>query len=71
MDNEDTSVIAFCGLAVSILTAVIGAINHKRIRSECCGSKGQISFDIDTTSPVMKPTLELKSVPAIDEATKP
>ena len=67
MDNEDTSVIALCGLAVSILTAIIGAINHKRIRSECCGTNGQISFDIDSTSPVMKPTLEIKSVPPIDE----
>jgi hypothetical protein len=71
MDNQDTSVIALCGLAVSILTAIIGAINHKRIRSECCGTKGQISFDIDSTSPVMKPTLELKSVPPIDEVAKP
>ena len=52
MDNQDTSVIALCGLAVSILTAVIGAINHKRIRSNCLGAKGEISIDIENTTPV-------------------
>ncbi len=71
MDNQDTSIIAFCGLAVSILTAIVGAINHKRIRSECCGAKGQVSFDIDTTSPVVGSKENKSIVPIIDEATKP
>jgi hypothetical protein len=68
MDNQQTSIIAFCGLAVSVLTAIVGAINHKRVRSECCGAKGQVSFDIDTTSPVIVPKDGNKSiVPVIDE----
>jgi hypothetical protein len=51
MDNATTTVIAFSGFAISILTAVIGAINHKRIRSNCCGKVAEASLDIETTTP--------------------
>lgn len=70
MDSQQASIVAFCGLAVSVVTAIIGAINHKRIRSECCGAKGQVSFDIDTTSPVIVPKENKIAIPVIDEATK-
>jgi hypothetical protein len=51
MDNSTTTVIAFSGFAVSVLTAVVGAINHKRIRSNCCGKTADLSIDIETTTP--------------------
>lgn len=54
MDSQSTGIIAFCGLAVSILTAVIGAINHRRIRSNCCGKEMSASLDIESTSPQLK-----------------
>lgn len=52
MDNATTTVISFCGFAVSILTAIIAAINHKRIRSSCCGKEIVASIDIESTTPV-------------------
>jgi hypothetical protein len=51
MDNATTTVISFCGFAVSILTAVVAAINHKRIRSSCCGKEIIASLDIESTTP--------------------
>ena len=51
MDNSTTVVISFCGFAVSILTAVVAAINHKRIRSSCCGKEIVASLDIESTTP--------------------
>jgi hypothetical protein len=52
MDAQQASIVAFCGLAVSVITAIVGAINHKRIRSNCLGAKGEISIDIENTTPV-------------------
>jgi hypothetical protein len=52
MESQATSIVALCGLAVSVLTAVIGAINHRRIRSNCCGKEVVASIDIENTSPV-------------------
>jgi hypothetical protein len=51
MDDSSTTVIAFCGFAISILTAVVTAINHKRIRSNCCGKEIAASLDIESTTP--------------------
>jgi hypothetical protein len=44
-------------LIVSIVGTVIAAINHKKIRSNCCGRKVEMSIDIqDTTnSPSVRP----------------
>lgn len=55
MDNSTTTVIAFSGFAVSVLTAVVGVINHKRIRSNCCGKIADVSIDIENTTPT-RPT---------------
>ena len=43
-------------IVVSIGTAIIGVINHKRLRSNCCGKEAVMSVDIEaTTPPKMKP----------------
>ena len=51
MDGTTTTIIAYTGFLLSIGTAVIGAINHKRIRSNCCGKKIESSIDIENTTP--------------------
>jgi hypothetical protein len=48
---DSTSIIAYCGLAISVITAAVGAINHKRIRSNCCGKEVSASLDIESTTP--------------------
>jgi hypothetical protein len=39
----------YVALAVSVGTAVVGVVNHKRIRSNCCGKKTEASLDIENT----------------------
>jgi hypothetical protein len=48
---DSTSIIAYSGLAVSIVTAIVGAVNHRRIRSNCCGKEVSASLDIESTTP--------------------
>ena len=41
----------YIALLISIGAMIIGAINHKRIRSNCCGREGTVSLDISPTTP--------------------
>ena len=53
MDGQTTPVIAYCGFLVSLASVIIGVINHKRIRSKCCGREITSSIDIENTSPTI------------------
>jgi hypothetical protein len=37
------------GLFISLVGIIYSAINHKHIRSNCCGKKVEFSIDIDST----------------------
>ena len=58
---DSTAIIAYCGLALSSAGAVFAAIQHKRIRSNCCGKLLEASFDIESTTPKPSATLTLPS----------
>lgn len=45
---DSSSIIGISGLVISILGVVYSAINHKHIRTTCCGKVYDISIDIDT-----------------------
>ena len=46
-------------LVIVITEKVIQLVNHKRVRSNCCGKIAQASFDVDnTTPPSEKPLVE-------------
>lgn len=47
----DTDILSIVAIAVSVGTAVLGIINHKRIRSNCFGKKLEVSLDIESTTP--------------------
>jgi hypothetical protein len=49
MDSQTTSILAVIGVAVSIGSAVLSAINHTRVRSMCCGQKLEVSLDVEKT----------------------
>ena len=49
--NRMDSVAAYVSIALSIGAIVLGVINHKRIRSSCCGKEASVSLDIENTSP--------------------
>lgn len=46
-----TQIVSWLSLALVICGIVVGTINHKRIRSTCCGVEKSISLDIDNTTP--------------------
>lgn len=41
----------YIALLISMGAMIIGVVNHKRIRSNCCGRVGTVSLDIGPTSP--------------------
>jgi len=48
---DDSQIMTIVALVISIGSVIIGAINHKRIRSNCFGKKIEVSLDIESTSP--------------------
>ena len=54
MDNTLNLIMPITSLVCSIGNLILLAINHKRIRSTCCGKKAEISIDIENTSPINK-----------------
>lgn len=47
----DSTIAAYVSLAISTAAVILGVINHKRIRSSCCGKEASVSLDIETTTP--------------------
>ena len=64
---EDASVVSYVAIAISVLTTVIAAINHKRIRSSCFGHKMEVSVDIEDTTPTIVKMANIKSPAKTDE----
>ena len=57
MDTQTSSILGIVAIIVSVGTTIIGIINHKRLRSKCCGRKIELELDIETTKPgVVVPT---------------
>ena len=51
MTTQIGSYAGYISLVMMIIGSVIAAVNHRRIRSECCGRTGAVSLDIDNTTP--------------------
>ena len=48
----DTSeIVGWSGLVISILGIIYSAVNHKHIRSNCCGRVIDFSIDVENTNP--------------------
>jgi hypothetical protein len=66
----DTQILSGISIALSVGTVILGVVNHKRIRSTCCGKKVDASFDIEDTTPnkshptSLTPPLKIDSVGA-------
>lgn len=56
------SIAGYISLCLMIVGMLVGAINHRRCRSNCFGRTASVSIDIENTTPpkeTLKPTLEL------------
>jgi len=47
MDQETNSALVITSILLSVVGALIAAVNHQRVRSTCCGRKVEIKIDID------------------------
>jgi len=47
------NVISYVSLVISIGSIVLAIINHKRIRSNCCGNVGVVSLDVENTPSIV------------------
>jgi hypothetical protein len=50
MDNNILGIVA---IVISVISTIIGVLNHTRVRSACCGTRLEASFDVDRTIPVL------------------
>ena len=50
---DSNTIVAYVGCVLSVIATIITAVNHKRIRSKCCGKDVTTSIDIENTSPVI------------------
>lgn len=48
---ETSLIVSGIAIVTSLVTVIYGAINHKRIKSICCGKSCVTSIDIEQTTP--------------------
>jgi len=46
---DESQILSTIAIVVSVAGAIVGAVNHTRIRSMCCGKKLEVSLDISKT----------------------
>lgn len=61
---EQSEVLAILAIIVSIGGTVLGIINHKRVRSKCCGREVSASLDIEPSTPNL-PIKDIKPALAV------
>lgn len=54
MSVDTGSVVGGVGIAMSVISMVYAAVNHKRIRAKCCGRVIEMELDV-TDTPQPKP----------------
>ena len=54
--SDTTSILAYIGAGMGIASTVLGIVNHRRVRSTCCGHKTEVSLDVEATTPPERPT---------------
>jgi hypothetical protein len=54
MDSIVATVFAYVGGVTAIVGSIYAAVNHKRVRSNCCGKVLEASLDVENTTPVKK-----------------
>ena len=52
-------ILGIISIVIVVIDKTIALVNHKRVRSNCCGKIAQASFDVEnTTPPSEKPLVE-------------
>ena len=56
-DQNTTTALTYVAFITSLAGAIYAAVNHKRIRSNCCGKNLEASIDIGNITPPKSITL--------------
>lgn len=57
--NTIGGILGIISIVIVVIDKTIALVNHKRVRSNCCGKIAQASFDVEnTTPPSEKPLVE-------------
>jgi hypothetical protein len=49
--SDTTMILAYVGTIMGVSSTLLGIVNHRRIRSNCCGVKTEVSLDVEATTP--------------------
>jgi hypothetical protein len=58
MDSTTSASLAIGSIVISVIGSMVALVNHKRIRSNCCGKRTEVSLDIEETTPTDKTKTE-------------
>jgi hypothetical protein len=48
---DQNGILSIVAIVVSIGGSILAVINHKRVRSTCCGKVLDVSLDVENTTP--------------------
>jgi Flp pilus assembly protein CpaB len=48
---DPNTILSISAIVVSTAASILAVVNHKRIRSNCCGAKLEASLDVESTTP--------------------
>ena len=65
---DTNTIISGVSLTVAVGSSIIAVVNHKRLRSKCCGRNVDVSIDIENTTPPMHIKIPVTSSPPVKEA---
>ena len=58
---ETPDILAGVSMIISVVSVILVAVNHKRIRSSCCGRRLEASIDIEQTTPPRPPSISVQN----------
>ena len=64
---DPNAIAGYLALALMIADKAYQAINHRRVRSNCCGKEVVASIDVDTTTPPVGKKPAENAPPPVDE----
>ncbi len=50
MEDNTGPILGGVGIALSVLTMIFTAINHKKVKAKCCNKVIEMSLDVDSTN---------------------
>jgi len=65
---DDNNIMSIVAIVLSVVSAIVGVVNHKRIRSSCNGKELVVALDIENTSP--KKELKIVVPPEVNNYNK-